>query len=75
MTENLSQLNAPVLIIRSHLNSGHYDLNLIKKYFVTKIAQPGNVKVANKQNKVMYMCTPMFRFLDICNYVSPWDKL
>ena len=21
------------------------------------------------------MCTPMFRFLDICNYVSPWDKL
>ena len=58
MTENLSQLNDPVLIT----DSGHYDLNLIKKYFVTNITQPRDLKVANKQNKVMYMCTPMFRY-------------
>lgn len=46
-------------------NSGKYDLNLIKKCFVTHIAHAGDVKVANKQNKVMFMSTPMFKFLDI----------
>lgn len=29
------------------------------------------MKVANNQNKVMYMSTQMFKFLDICNYISP----
>lgn len=34
-------------------NSGHYDLNLIKKYFATHILQPGYVIVANtKQSRV-----------------------
>ena len=46
-------------------NSGKYDLNLIKKCFVTHIAHAGDVKVANKQNKVMFMSTPMSKFLDI----------
>lgn len=55
-------------------NSGRYNLNLIKKYFVTHIAQSRDVKVANKQNKVMYLSTPVFKFLDICNYVSPWTS-
>lgn len=57
----------------SRFNSGPYDLNLIKKYFVSHIAQSADVKVANKQKKVMYMSTPMFRFLgnSYCNYISP----
>ena len=38
-------------------NSECYDLNLIKKYFVSHITQLGDVKVANKQNKVM-SCPP-----------------
>lgn len=45
-------------------NSERYDLNLIKKYFVTHILLPGDVKVANKQSKVMYMFIAMFKFLD-----------
>ncbi|CAH3163184.1 unnamed protein product, partial [Porites lobata] len=32
-------------------NSERYNLNLIKKYFVTHIAQSGDVKVANKTRK------------------------
>ena len=36
-------------------NSGCYDRNLIKKHFVTHVAQFDDVKVANKQNKVMFM--------------------
>ena len=52
-------------------NSGRYDLNLIEKNFVTHITHSGDVKVANKQNKVMFMFTPTFKFLDICNCVSP----
>ena len=29
-------------------HSGHYDLNLIKKHFVTQVTQDSDVKVANK---------------------------
>lgn len=47
-------------------NSGHYDLELIKKYFVTHILQPGYV-MANKQSKVLYTSMPMFKFLDAWN--------
>ena len=47
-------------------NSGHYDLKLIKKYFVTHILQPGYV-MANKQSKVLYTSMPMFKFLDAWN--------
>ena len=36
-------------------NSGCYDLNLIKKHFVTHVAQFDDVKGANKQNKIMFM--------------------
>lgn len=36
-------------------NSGCYDLNLIKKHFVTHVAQFDDVKGAYKQNKVMFM--------------------
>lgn len=52
-------------------NSRHYDLNLIKKHFVTHIAK---VKVANKQNKVMFISMPSVKFLDIMSYISPWTS-
>lgn len=52
-------------------NSRHYDLNLIKKHFVTHFA---NVKVANKQNKVMSISMPSVKFLDIISYISPWTS-
>lgn len=47
-------------------------LDAIKRLQATKDllienAQSGDVKVANKQNKVMFMSTPMFKFLGICN--------
>ena len=58
-------------------NSGSYDLNMIKKHFVTKITVENEVKVASKQRKIMFMSTPNFKFLDIMNYVAPgtsYDK-
>lgn len=38
-------------------NLGRYDLNLIKKHSVAKIAEEGNVKVAAKQGKTMFRST------------------
>ena len=58
-------------------NSGSYDLNMIKKHFVTKITGENEVKVASKQRKIIFMLTPNFKFLDIMNYVAPgtsYDK-
>ena len=66
-------LQIPVL----RFNSGSYDLNMIKKYFVTKITGENEDKVASKQRKIMFMSTPNFMFLDIMNYVAPgtsYDK-
>ena len=40
-----------------------------RKHLVTQIARGSDVKVANKQNKVMYMSTPTF--LEICICISP----
>ena len=40
-----------------------------KKHFVTQIAQDSDVKLAKKQNKVMYTSTATF--LEICSYISP----
>ena len=37
---------------------------------MTQVAQNSDVKVANKQNKVMYLSTSSFKFLDIINYIS-----
>ena len=51
-------------------NSGQYDLILIKKKpFVAQIPQESDVKLAKKQNKVMYRSTATF--LKICCYISP----
>ena len=59
-------------------NSGTYDLNLIKKYFAEKLADTTNkVRVAKNGNKIMFLLTSGFRFLDIINYLGPgvsYDK-
>ena len=53
-------------------NSGQYDLNLIKKYFAEKLADTTNkVRVAKHGNKIMFLLTSGFRFLDIINYLGP----
>jgi len=47
-------------------NSGSYDLNVIKKYFVENMTETANkITVAKKGNKIMFMHTHSFRFLDI----------
>ena len=53
-------------------NSGTYDLNLIKKHFAEKLAGTTNkVRVAKHGNKIMFLLTSGFRFLDIINYLGP----
>ena len=53
-------------------NSGNYDLNLIKKYFAERLADTtGKVRVAKNGNKIMFILTSGFRFLDIINYLGP----
>ena len=53
-------------------NSGTYDLNLIKKYFAEHLADTtGKVRVAKNGNKIMFLLTWGFRFLDIINYLGP----
>lgn len=37
---------------------------------MTQVAPDSDVKVANKQNKAMYLSTPSFKFLDIINFIS-----
>ena len=54
------------------INSGRYDLNLIKEYFVELLAGTTNkVRVGKKENKTMFIKTNGFRFLDIINYFGP----
>ena len=58
-------------------NSGHYDLKLIRKYFVTQLAQENGVLAAEKEGRIMFIKTPRYNFLDIMNYMSPgttYDK-
>ena len=52
-------------------NSGRYDLNLIKEYFVEELAELGNVHVGKKANTTMFIKTPASIFLDIINYLGP----
>ena len=68
-------------------NSGKYNLNVMKKYFVKQIAynKEGeyneDVFVAKKENDYMFLITPKFKFLDFKNYIGPglsydaWCKL
>ena len=67
---------AQVPVLR--FNSGKYDLNLIKQYFVEKLADAcTKVKVATQGSKTMFIITPEFKFLDVINYLGPdtlYDK-
>ena len=57
--------------------SGHYDLKLIRKYFVTQLTQEKGVLAAEKEGRVMFIKTPRYNFLDIMNYMAPgttYDK-
>ena len=58
-------------------NSGRYDLQLIKKYFITHLGQENGVLSGEKRAQIMCINTPQFKFLDITNYLSPgisYDK-
>ena len=52
-------------------NSGRYDINMIKEYFVGDSAKISDVNVAKKENSYMFLSTPKFKFLDIKNYLAP----
>ena len=58
-------------------NSGKYDLNLIKRYFVEEIAKGDEenkapeIFVARKDNNYMFLTTDKYKFLDIRNYLAP----
>ena len=52
-------------------NSGRYDINMIKEYFVKNLAIISDVDVAKKENTYMFLSTPNFKFLDIQNYLAP----
>ena len=52
-------------------NSGRYDINMIKEYFVKNLAEISDVKVAKKENSYMFLSSPNFKFLDIKNYLAP----
>ena len=57
-------------------NSGRYDLNLIRKYFISHLGQEKEDS-GEKQSQIMYMKTPQFVFLDVINYLAPgitYDK-
>ena len=53
-------------------NSWRYDLNLIREHFAERLSDTtGNVRVAKNGNKIMFILTNSFRFLDIMNYLGP----
>ena len=54
-------------------NSGKYDINVIKEFFVERIAENVNekIKVAKKDNNYMFLTTSKFKFIDIKNFLAP----
>ena len=53
-------------------NSGRYDLNLIREHFAERLSDTtSKVRVARHGNKIMFLFTGGFRFLDIINYLGP----
>ena len=58
-------------------NSGHYDLKLIRKYFVPVMTQDKGIFAAEKNGRIMFINTPKFKFLDVMNFLAPgitYDK-
>ena len=57
-------------------NSGRYDLNAIKKFFVPLLIH-NNAAAIKRQNTYMCLSTDQLKFVDICNYLAPgvsYDK-
>ena len=60
-------------------NSGHYDLNVVKKFFIPYMLK-GNDKtrfVIKRQNTFMCLSTKKLKFLDVTQYLAPgvsYDK-
>ena len=53
-------------------NSGRYDLNLIREHFAECLSDTTRkVRVAKNGNKIMFILTNGFRFLDTMNYLGP----
>ena len=54
-------------------NSGKYDINMIKRNFVERIAEnvDEKIKVAKKDNNYMLLTTSNFKFFDIKNFLAP----
>ena len=52
-------------------NSGHYDLKLIRQYFVPLMTKESGGFAAEKKGRIMFINTPKFKFLDVVNYLAP----
>ena len=51
-------------------NSGRYDLNAIKRFFVPLLIH-NKAAVIKRQNTYMCLSTDKLKFVDICNYLAP----
>ena len=56
-------------------NSGKYDLNMIKEFFVKTLSDMNDVAVAKKDNSYMFLISPKFKFLEVKNYLAPGHSL
>ena len=58
-------------------NSGKFDINMVKEYFVKKISYNKKdecnkeVFAAKKENYHMFLTTSKLKFLDVKNYIGP----
>ena len=57
-------------------NTGKFDLNMVKEYFVKKISyskedECNEDMFAAKKNVNMFLTTPKFKLLDVKNYIGP----
>ena len=75
MKEQLKQRVNQVPLIS--FNSGKYDLNMVKEYFVKEISYNKDgecnedVFAAKKENDYMFLTTSTIKFLDVKNYIRP----
>ena len=54
------------------LNSGRYDLNVIKQLLMPyMLTGNDNIAVIKRQNTFMCLSTNTLKFVDICNYLAP----
>ena len=53
-------------------NSGHYDLNVIKKFYIPYMVKNNDTQfVIKRQNTFMCFSTPKLKFLDVTQYLAP----